>query len=124
MTDTGRISIGKSDVSGFLTNVPLTIIPLIIINTVGAEENGYFYIAYTIAGLLLMIPNAVSTSLFVEGSHNLPLKENVIKLVKFTIVLLIPAVLFMLIFGNQILLLFDKEYSDKSFQLLQYFTIS
>ncbi|MCZ7357385.1 MAG: hypothetical protein O8C65_10665 [Candidatus Methanoperedens sp.] len=118
-----RFSLGNYVASIFMM-APITVIPLIIVNTLGAEKNAYFYMAYSIAGILSMIPYGISTSLFVEGSHSLPLKENVIKSVKLTILLLVPALVFIYLFGNKLLLLFSKEYSEQSFEMLQLLAVS
>jgi len=90
-----------------------------IVNTIGAEEGAYFYIAYSVAAILFMIPNAASTSLFVEGAHNLPIKQNVLKSIKFVFILLIPALILILCFGDYFLLLFNTEYSEEAFEMLQ-----
>ena len=45
------------------------ILPIMVLNVLGAEQAAYYYIAYAIAALLFMIPSAISMSLFVEGSH-------------------------------------------------------
>ncbi len=110
--------------AGIFALAPTTIIPVMILNTIGAEENAYFYVAYSIAGLLFMVPKAISMSLFVEGSHNLPLKENVIKSMKLIMLLLVPAVVFIYIFGDKLLLLFSREYSEQSFEMLQLLALS
>ncbi|MDP2216450.1 MAG: oligosaccharide flippase family protein [Methanolobus sp.] len=118
-----KFSLGNYS-AGIFSMAPVTIIPIMILNTIGAKEGAYFYIAYSIASLLFVIPTAVSTSLFVEGSHNLPLKENVLKSVKLIFILLIPALIIIFLFGDKILLLFSREYSDKSFEMLQLLAIS
>jgi O-antigen/teichoic acid export membrane protein len=107
-----------------LAAAPTAIIPVIIVNTIGATDNAYYYIAYSIAALLLTIPGAVSTSLFVEGSHDVPLRENVEKSLKLTMMVLIPAIIVILLFGNYILLIFNKEFSSQSFELLKLLAIS
>ena len=110
--------------AGILLMAQSGIIPIIILNTIGAKENAYFYVAFSMSSFLFMIPTAVSVSLFVEGSYDLPLQENVIKSLKFILILLIPAALVLFLFGDKILLLFSSEYSHASFQLLQLLAIS
>lgn len=110
--------------ASMLMMLPVSVLPLMIINTIGAEEGAYFYIAYSVAGLLFMIPHAISMSLFVEGSHNQPIKENVIKSIKFVMVLLLPSIIFIVLFGDQLLMLFSAEYSEKSFEILQLLAVS
>lgn len=118
-----KFSLGNYS-AGIFQIAPVTIIPIMIVNTIGAEEGAYFYVAYSVAVLLLMIPNSVSTSLFVEGSHNLPLKETVLKSCKLIFIFLVPAIIIIFFFGDKLLLLFSKEYSEKSFELLQLLAVS
>ncbi|VVB94963.1 Uncharacterised protein [uncultured archaeon] len=118
-----KFSLGNYS-AGIFMMAPVTIIPIMIVNTIGAEEGAYFYVAYSVASLLFTIPNAVSTSLFVEGSHNLPLKENVLKSVKLILLLLVPALIMIFLFGDKVLLLFSKEYSEQSFEMLQLLAVS
>jgi O-antigen/teichoic acid export membrane protein len=118
-----KFSLGNYS-AGIFMMAPVTIIPIMIVNTIGSEEGAYFYVAYSVAALLFMIPSAVSTALFVEGSHNLPLKENVLKSVKLILILLVPALIIIFLFGDKVLLLFSKEYSEQSFEMLQLFAVS
>ena len=110
--------------AGIFAMAPTTIIPIMILNTIGAEKNAYFYVAYSVAGLLTMIPSAVSMSLFVEGSHSLPLKESVVKSLMLIALLMVPALVFIIFFGDKLLLLFSKEYSEESFEMLRLLAIS
>ncbi|MFZ3383467.1 MAG: MATE family efflux transporter [Candidatus Methanoperedens sp.] len=71
-----------------------------------------------------MIPAAVSMSLFVEGSHSLPLKESVVKSLKLIVLLMVPALVFIYFFGDRLLLLFSSEYSEQSFEMLQLLAVS
>jgi len=60
--------------AGLFITCPNLILPIMVLNTLGAEQAAYYYIAFAIASLLFMIRNAVSMSLFVEGSHDEALK--------------------------------------------------
>lgn len=111
-------------IAGIFVIIPVSVMPMLIVNTVGAQGSAYFYIAYSVAALLSAIPTAVSTSLFVEGSHDMPMRENVMKSLKFVLLLLIPALLFVLVFGDKLLLLFSREYSEQAFGLLRLLAIS
>lgn len=112
-------------VAGIFAAMPVAILPLLIVNTLPAENVAYYYIALTIAGLLFAITGAVCTSLFAEGSHfERELKNNVRKALKLIFLLLIPAVIFIIFFGDYLLLLFEAEYSVKGFALLQIFAVS
>jgi O-antigen/teichoic acid export membrane protein len=89
------------------------------------EDNAYYYIAFTIAGILFIIPTAFSISLYAEGSF----KEetfilNMKKALKQTYLLLIPSVIFLIIFGDKLLSLFGSEYSTRGQLLLSILAIS
>ena len=71
----GRFSLGNYTAT-IIFIAPSSIMPVIILNTVGANGAAYFYIAYSIASFLYFFPSSVSTSLFVEGSHAFPLTSN------------------------------------------------
>jgi len=96
-----------------------------VVNLLGAEQNAYFYIAWAIAGLLFAIPRAVSQSLFAEGSHfEDKLRESVIKSLKFTFLLLVPAVIVLILLGKWLLLLFGQSYSLNALKLLWILSLS
>ncbi len=100
-------------------NAPIYILPLMIVNILGAEPSAYFRIAYGIGSVLFIIPIAISFSLFAEGSHEPEkLRANVIKAIKFMFLLLIPAIVLILLLGDKILLLFGSEYSENALRLL------
>ncbi|MFQ6128620.1 MAG: lipopolysaccharide biosynthesis protein [Thermoplasmata archaeon] len=111
---------------------PSFLLPLVIVYVfspqglkIAGENVAYYYFALMIAALIFAITSAVCLSLFAEGSHfERELKSNVRKALKLIFVLLIPAVLFVLFFGNYLLLLFGEEYSAEGMALLQIFALS
>ena len=109
-----------------LSQLPTTVIPVMVINTAGATASAYFYISYNIAGIAWMVPISISMSFLVEGSHNLPTRELALKSLKFASLLAGPLMVFMLLFGNQLLLVFGPQYAEQSavlFRLLVVATI-
>lgn len=116
-------SIGNYSAS-LLATAPATVMPILIINTAGAQASAYFYIAYGVASLLLMIPDAVTTSLFVEGSHKMPLKEVSVKSLRLIMALLLPSLAFILLFGDKILLAFGPAYATQSLPILRLLALS
>ncbi len=102
---------------------PNQILPIMVLNLLGAEKAAYYYIAFAIAGLIFMTPNSISMSLFVEGSHGESLKRNVMKSGVAILGLLTPVVAFVYIFGGLILHLFGKDYVQ-AFDLLRLFALS
>ena len=95
------------------------ILPIMVVNLLGAEQNAYFYVAWMIATLLFAIPVAVSQSLFAEGSHfEHELRVNVLRSYKFIFLLLIPTIVLVLVVGKWLLLLFGASYSANALILL------
>lgn len=111
--------------ASFMYGFPTLIMPTIIVGKLGTTQSAHFYMASTIATLLYVIPQATTQSLFAEGSHN---KRDFVALVKNTFrligLMIIPAIIILLFFGNFILLIFGKEYSINSYQPLQIMSIS
>ena len=104
---------------------PTLVLPVMVVNLLGPEQNAYFYIAWMMATLLFAIPLGVSQSLFAEGSHfEDKLKKDVIKSVKFTFLILIPAVILLNLVGKWLLLAFGQGYSLNALLLLRILTIS
>ena len=101
------------------------LLPVIVLNVLGPDVNAYFYMAFTIASLLFILPFAVSGSLFAEGSHfENKLGENVTKSLKFTFLILVPGVILLLLAGKWLLLLFGESYSANALQLLWLMALS
>ena len=116
---------GGNYLANLLVVTPMLILPLMVVNLLGSEQNAYFSIAWVVAALLLAIPGAISTSLFAEGSHfEDKLKENTIKSLKFTFLLLVPAVITLVLVGKWLLLVFGQSYSANALHLLWIFAIS
>jgi O-antigen/teichoic acid export membrane protein len=112
-------------INGFLGSLPTMILPLMIVNIIGPKAAAYYYIATMIAGILFIIPQAVTQSFFAEGSHNENnLLEITVKSSKIIALLLIPAIIFTLFFGKYILIAFGKDYSSESLRLLQMLALS
>jgi O-antigen/teichoic acid export membrane protein len=116
---------GGNYLTNLLSASPAFILPLMVVNLLGAEQNAYFYVAWAIAGLLFAIPAAVSQSLFAEGSHfEDKLRENVTKSLKFTFLLLVPAVTVLILVGKWLLLAFGQSYSLNALKLLWILSLS
>jgi len=120
----GKYSFGNY-VAGFIGGLPTLLLPLLILNKLGAETSAYYYMAMMIAALLFVIPSATSNSLFAEGSHNEKhLKVQIKKAVKIISLILIPGILITIFLGKYILLLFGHQYSVEGFRFLQIIALS
>jgi len=103
-----------------INNVPVYILPLMVLAVLGAEQNSYYYIAATTAGVIFLIPQAVNLSLFAEGSHRpVGIGLNIAKSLKLLAVLLLPVITVLFIFGDKVLLIFGEEYSRQAFELFR-----
>jgi O-antigen/teichoic acid export membrane protein len=104
---------------------PGLLLPLMVLNLLGAQSNAYFYVAFMIAELLFIIPTAVSQSMFAEGSsRGERVGEYVGRSLRMIYSLMIPAIIVILILGDKLLLLFGSEYSGQGSGLLILFALS
>lgn len=122
--ETMHYSFGNN-VANIFYFLPVAVLPLLVVDVLGEEINAYFYVAWAIASVLLMIPLTTSTSLFAEGSFSPDeLGKNIIKSLKFIFVLLILGIIGVFIFGRYVLLLFGKEYAENAFEVLLILSIA
>jgi O-antigen/teichoic acid export membrane protein len=106
-------------------SAPSLILPVVVVNLLGAEQNAYFYVAWTIAALLFAIPAASARSLFAEGAHfEEDLRGNVAKTLKFVFIILVPAVILVLLVAKWLLLLFGASYSASGLMLVRVLAVS
>ncbi len=119
-----KFSLGNY-IAGFIGGLPAMVLPILILNSIGAKFSAYFYMDMMIASLLYSIPMAVSQSLFAEGSRSENyLKAHLKKTVKIIALLLIPSITITILFGKYILLAFGKEYSSEGVIFLQLLALS
>ena len=117
-------SIG-SYVAGLIAGLPATVLPILIINMIGAEYSAYYYMAMMIASFLYIIPTASSESLLAESSHTEEkLKAHFIKAIRIISLIIIPFIILIAVFGKYILLAFGKDYSAEGFTLLRILSFS
>ena len=116
--DMFHISSGNYIAENFAA-IPNSVLPLMIINVLTPEMNAYFFMALAISNILITVPVAVNSSLFVEGSYAPEqFRNNVIKVIKITFLLIIPAIVGIFIFGDKLLLMFGKVYAKNGFYVL------
>jgi hypothetical protein len=104
------ISSAGNYLMGLFVAAPNMILPIMVLNVLGAEEAAY-YLAYVVASLLFMIPSAIGTSLFVEGSHSEALKRTVMKSLVATFSLLVPAAALLYVCGGWVLGVVGVDYA-------------
>ncbi len=127
--DTGEVrrisgfSLG-SYVADILTMIPSAVMPMLILILLGPVESAYFYIAYSLIVIMSLVPYSVATALFVEGSHGMALRHNALKSLSFAVLILLPVLIIVLLFGDWLLLLFGREYSVEAVQLLKLLAVA
>ena len=101
------------------------ILPLMVVNLIGAEANAYFYIAWAMANVLFSVPLSTSFSLFAEGSYDEEiLGKNTKRSLVLTFAIVIPAMLLIILIGDKLLLLFAPAYAENATSLLRVLAIS
>jgi len=110
--------------AGLFMTAPNLILPIIVLNVLGAEQAAYYYIAYAIAALLFMIPSAISMSLFVEGSHGEALKRTVVKSLVVIFLLLVPAAAVLYLCGGWVLGVVGAEYAAGGVEVLRVMVVA
>jgi O-antigen/teichoic acid export membrane protein len=96
-----------------------------VIQSLGAEANAYFYVAWAIGSGLSSIPAAIFTSLFAEGSHEeAQLGANTGRAIKINFLILGTALVLILALSGQLLWLFGKAYSESGTSLLRIIALS
>lgn len=103
----------------------ILVLPLVVVNVLGAEETAYFYVAWALSNFILVISSSVSTSLFAEGSNDSKrVYTDAKRSLKLTYLLLVPVVLLVLVFGRELLMIFGSGYSQNAYPLLAVLAIS
>ena len=118
VNDMLHFSLGNYIAESF-KELPGCLLPLLVVNILNPEMGAYFYIAWTIAGIVFMISYATNFSLLAEGSYQPEkLRSNVIQSTKFIFLLLIPIILVIFFFGDLLLSFFGEAYSKEGLKLL------
>lgn len=123
LKDAFRFSMGNYFFS-ILSSIPYQILPIFVLNQLGAGSVASYYIAFSITSIASVIPMACNTSLFVEGSHGEQLKKNVMKSITTSICLLIPVIAGIYLGGEFMLNLIGKEYATEGLGLLKLLLLS
>jgi len=101
-----------SYITNLLTITPSQIVSIMALNVLGARLTAVYFMAFSIASLLFMVPYAFSSSLLVEGSHNEPLRTKTLKSLLGIFAVLVPLVLIFYFFGGFLLEIIGKSYLE------------
>lgn len=105
-------------IAGIFYNLPKFIFPVMIIHMLSEAEAGYYFIAMAVASLLFGISEAIAGPFIAESKDTEKFWNNVNKVIKFNVLLLIPGILLFLILGKFVLNLFNPNYAIHSFNAM------
>lgn len=115
----------KNLVAENLGQLPVFLLPLIMIRTVGGDQTAYYYVAYSLATVLFNVPGGVVQSLYVEGSHEgKATRKHVLRASLMAAALIVPALLLVRFLGSPILGVFGKNYSTQAWETLWYLSLA
>jgi len=98
-------------VASLLNMIPALVLPVIILDHLGAPAAAYYYLAFMIINLLYTVSGSVAQSLFAEGSYQDEVLRNLIKrAVLILVVITIPVGIILAIWGPFVLTFFGKAY--------------
>jgi O-antigen/teichoic acid export membrane protein len=104
-----------SYIANMLNILPTLVIPLIIVNQLGAAEAGYFYLAFMLANLLYAVAYSVSQALFAEGSYGeVEFKRLLARGAMLLASIMLPVGIAMALLGPMVLEIFGKSYSAEA----------
>lgn len=119
----------KFNLSNYAANIfnglPVLLLPIIVAHKLGAPSAAYLYIDMLFLNLFNIIPMAISQSLFAHNSKDTKDKAvSAWRAIALMYGILIPAVACLIVFGETILAVFGKEYSNQGVELLRLFAFS
>lgn len=107
-----------------LNLLPPTLLPLLVIHNLSAQQAAYYYMAFTIATMLYAVAYAAMQSAFAEGSHDeASLHAHIRQAAKLIAVLLVPGAALTVICSKLLLSIFGPEYTEAT-TLLQLLALS
>jgi O-antigen/teichoic acid export membrane protein len=104
---------------------PGLLLPVVVTAVLSSETNAYFYIAFTVAGLGLAIPNALSTALYAAGARDsAALRDRVRLSFRLCMVAAIAVNAFVLVAAEPLLSVFGERYAQEAGNALRLLTLS
>lgn len=99
-------------IANLLSMAPSLVLPIIVLDHLGAAAAGYYYLSFMIINLLYTVSISVSQSLFAEGSYSEGSLRDLFKRSTILVVaIMIPASILLILFGPFVLSFFGKSYS-------------
>jgi colanic acid/amylovoran biosynthesis protein len=112
-------------IGNVLNILPTVAVPLIVLNRLGSESAGYYYLSFMMATLLFTIAYAVSQSLLAEGSYDGATFDVLLKrATKIMLTIMVPSSIVFASAGPYILRIFGKSYAENTVSTLLIFGIT
>jgi O-antigen/teichoic acid export membrane protein len=100
-------------VANILNLLPVLVVPLIVLDRLGARDAAYYFVAFQIATLLYSAAYAVGQAFLAEGSHAGVDRRQLFKRSRRILVALyLPAVIMVMLAARWVLLAFGAKYSE------------
>jgi len=104
---------------------PGLLLPVVVTAVLSSEANAYFYIAFTVAGLGLAIPNSLSIALYAAGARDgAALRDRVRLSFGLCIVAAVAVNAFVLVGAELLLSIFGTRYAQEAGMALRLLTLS
>lgn len=104
----------------FAVLAPSMIVPIMVVNVLGAEEGGYFYVGWFMGYVLFAVSYSVALSLFAEGSYDeAALPKLTRRALAVSLAVVGAGVVLVLLAGDKLLLVFGEDYSQQASGVLR-----
>jgi O-antigen/teichoic acid export membrane protein len=104
---------GGNYAANIMILVPTLVVPIIVLDRLGASAAAYYFVAFQIATLLYSAVYAVEQAFLAEGSHaGVDWKETRTRSRRFAVILFLPGCLVLAMAAHWILLAFGLRYSE------------
>lgn len=108
-----RLGAAQHHALNLALSVPYFAMPLIASTTLGAQDAGYLYATWSVAGIVFVLPIALSTALFASGARDVARFTSEFRLtLRWSLVAAAVANLAVLPLGGWVLRIFGEEYAD------------
>jgi O-antigen/teichoic acid export membrane protein len=115
----------SNQAANILIQLPVLVLPLLVINFLGPQANARFYVAFMTAGLLRTAGLSISQSAFAESSNDsVNLFKNIRSSLWLSFLIIALGGLIIYFLAPWILFSFGKEYSEQGTYILRWLIIS
>jgi O-antigen/teichoic acid export membrane protein len=106
-------------------SITITLMPIIVLELMGASANAYFYLPWKIAAILFNVSRSMGISLTVEAAKDQSkIEEFINRSIIQSIIVLVPVVLIILIASPVILRIYGEGYATEGSNLLRLLALS